>query len=173
MLADPLDLRDEVRLEIGERLERQVDDRAGRLRELRAHIGVVERQHTAAGVLDDDDLPGPEEVLADDQRADGVVGGEAAGVADDVRLAGSEAEDLLDGEARVHAGDDGEPARRLSRPPRPVERRGVGGVLREGAFGLGRRHKGLGGVWTGGVGHRPESGRPALPGATGWGAWLS
>jgi hypothetical protein len=35
-------------------------------------------------VLDDDDLLGSEEVLADDDRADRVVGRQAASVADDV-----------------------------------------------------------------------------------------
>ena len=42
-----------------------------------------------AGVADDDDLVGPEQLLADDQRTDDVVRGEAAGVADDVGVARS------------------------------------------------------------------------------------
>ena len=43
------------------------------------------------GVADDEDLVGPEQLLADDERADRVVGGEAAGVADDVGVAGPQA----------------------------------------------------------------------------------
>ena len=71
----------------------------------------------------------PSSVLADDQRADDVVGGEAAGVADDVGVAGPQAERLLDVEPRVHAGDDRETAERRGRQRRPVERLGVALVL--------------------------------------------
>ena len=53
------------------------------------HVGVVEREHPAAGVLDDDHLLGAEELLADDQRADRVVGREPARVPDDVGIAGT------------------------------------------------------------------------------------
>jgi hypothetical protein len=40
--------------------------------------------------------------------AQGVFGGDAAGVANDVGVASLEAEKLLDGKARVHAGEDGQ-----------------------------------------------------------------
>ena len=72
------------------------------------HVGVLEREHPAAGVLDDDHLLGPEELLADDERADRVIGREAAGVPDDVRIAGPQGEHVLDRQARVHAGKHGE-----------------------------------------------------------------
>ena len=97
----------------------EVDVAAGLLDQRRDDGGVLEREHPAAGVLDDDDLLGAEEVLADDQRADRVVGREAAGVADDVGVAAAQAEDVLDRQPRVHAGEDGElPAGREREPER-------------------------------------------------------
>ena len=59
-------------------------------------------------MLDDDDLVRAEQLLAHDQRADHVVGHEPAGVADDVGVAGPQAEGLLDVEPGVHAGHDRE-----------------------------------------------------------------
>ena len=56
---------------------------------------VVEGQHAATRVLDDDDLVGPEQLLADDERADRVVGRKTTGVADDVSISGAKAEDVL------------------------------------------------------------------------------
>ncbi|MEY2754319.1 MAG: ATP-dependent Clp protease proteolytic subunit [Actinomycetota bacterium] len=60
----------------------------------------------AVGVVDEDDLAGPEEALGEHQRADHVVGDHPAGVADDVGVAVGEAEHLEDVHAAVHAGDD-------------------------------------------------------------------
>jgi hypothetical protein len=54
-------------------------------------------------VVDEDDLVGAEQPLRDDQRANCVVGGDAAGVADDVRLALLEAEYVVDVQAGIHA----------------------------------------------------------------------
>ena len=55
----------------------------------------------------------PKQLVGDDQRADRVVAGAAAGVADDVGVALGEAGVLGRVEAGVHAGEDGEmPARR-------------------------------------------------------------
>src|SRR5438552_12681765 len=68
------------------------------------HIVVLEGEHAAVGVVDQDDLVGPQQALGDDQRSNGVVGGDAAGVADDVRVALDESEDLVHVEAGVHAG---------------------------------------------------------------------
>ena len=55
---------------------------------------VREGQHAAVRVVDEDDLLGAQQALGDRQRADLVVGDDAAGVADDVRVA------LLAGRAR-------------------------------------------------------------------------
>ncbi len=68
--------------------------------------------------------------MRDDQVADRVVGRHAAGVADDVRVAGLQAEQVLDVEPRVHARDDRDPPRRREREIGLVERLGIGaGVL--------------------------------------------
>jgi hypothetical protein len=59
-----------------------------------------------------------------------VVGDDAAGVADDVRLAVAEAQHAVDVEPGVHAGDDGDVAGRRPGQPAPGERCGerlVGG----------------------------------------------
>ncbi|MFZ3212065.1 MAG: hypothetical protein WA188_11175, partial [Terriglobales bacterium] len=40
-------------------------------------------------------------VMGDEQRTQGILGGDPAGVADDVGIPGLEPEELLDGEARV------------------------------------------------------------------------
>ena len=75
--------------------------------------------------MQEDDLACAEVALRDAQRAGDVVGDHPAGVADDVRLAVPQAEHLEDVHARVHAGDDRQPASRLRpagarrrRPPR-------------------------------------------------------
>jgi len=85
-------------------------------------------------VIDNDELLSAEQVMGDDQRAEGVFGGDASGVADDVGVAGFEAEELFDGEAGVHAGEHGDVLRR---------RQG------ERAAEVGRQHapeRGLGGL---------------------------
>jgi hypothetical protein len=53
--------------------------------------------------VDQHDLAGAEEPLADRQRADRVVGDGAAGVTDDVRVALCQPEQLRDVHASVHA----------------------------------------------------------------------
>ena len=116
--------------------------------------GVLEGEHPAARVLDDDHLLGAEQLLADDQRADRVVGGEAAGVADDVRVAASAGR----GRPRPSGGRPCRPGRRAGGPggsgsAGSIELGRVARVLgeRAGVFGcrrLGRRggldgHRGL------------------------------
>src|SRR6185312_8391608 len=51
------------------------------------HDLVREELHAAVGVVDDEPLLRTEELVGDDDRADGVVAGAAAGVADDVGIA--------------------------------------------------------------------------------------
>ncbi len=76
---------------------------------------VGEGQHAAPCVVDQDELVGVEQVVRDDQAADRVVADHAAGVADDVRISGLQAEQALDVQARVHAGHDGHSLGRLDR----------------------------------------------------------
>jgi len=73
---------------------------------------VVEEHHAADGVVDHEKLFGAEELVADDERPDGVVEGAAAGVAYDVSVAFGEAGISGGFEASVHAGENGETARR-------------------------------------------------------------
>ena len=92
-----------------------VRTQCGRLQaagEQAAHHVVGEELHAAVGVMDDEPLAGAEELVGDHQRADRVVARPAAGVADDVRVALAQPGVLRRVEPRVHAGEDGELARR-------------------------------------------------------------
>ena len=60
------------------------------------------------GVVDEDDLPGAEQALAEDEGPDDVVGDHPTRVPDDVRVAVCEPEHLEDVHAAVHTGHDGE-----------------------------------------------------------------
>jgi hypothetical protein len=71
-------------------------------------VATSKGQHPAVGVVDEDDLAGAQQALGDRERADLVVGDDAAGVADDVRLALVQAEDAVDVEPGVHARDHGD-----------------------------------------------------------------
>ena len=64
-------------------------------------------QQAAIRVVDDDELLRVEQVMRDDQGTQGVVGGNAARVADHVGIAGTQAEAMLKQDARVHAGQNG------------------------------------------------------------------
>ena len=99
---------------------------------------VLEGEHPAAGVLDDDDLFRAEEVLADHERADGVVGGKATGVPDDVRVAGPKTEHILDRQPGIHAGKDRQASARRQRKDGAVELGGVSSVLGQGSIELRR-----------------------------------
>lgn len=77
-----------VRLEFVEGMEGQIDASAGPCREVTTNLIVPEGEHAAAGVLDDDDLLGAEELLDDDERAGRIVSGQTTGAADDVGIAG-------------------------------------------------------------------------------------
>src|SRR6267378_2151006 len=76
-----------------------------------AHDIVGEEFHAAIGMVNDEKFAGAEKFIADDQRANGIVAGPAAGVADNVGIAFGEAGVLGGIEARVHAGEDGKAAR--------------------------------------------------------------
>src|SRR6266850_7969013 len=72
----------------------------------------VEEFHAAIGMVNDEKFARAEKFIADDQGANGIVAGPAAGVADNVGIAFGEAGVLGGIEARVHTGEDGEAARR-------------------------------------------------------------
>jgi len=77
------------------------------VRELRTQLVFIYLQQTAIGVIDDDELLRVEQVMRHDQRADGIVGSDAAGVADHVRVSGTESEAVFEEDAGVHAGEHG------------------------------------------------------------------
>ena len=58
-------------------------------------------------MVDEDDLTGVEQVVRDDERANRVLSHNAAGVSDDVGLACSKAEKILDVNAGIHARHNG------------------------------------------------------------------
>jgi len=64
------------RLEVREGVEVEVDIGAGRFDELAADLVCAKAEHAALRMPDDDDLLGTEQVLADDQRTDHVLGHE-------------------------------------------------------------------------------------------------
>ena len=76
------------------------------------HPFVVEELHAAVRVVDDEPLLRAEQLVRDHQRADRIVAGAAAGVADHVRVSLAQARVLGGIEPRVHAGEDREPAGR-------------------------------------------------------------
>ncbi len=90
---------------------------------------VVEQLHAAIAVMDDEPLIGAEQLVRDDQRADGVVAGAPAGVADHMRVAFRKPSIFGRIEPRVHAGQDREfTARRQGQLALFAEIRGVAGV---------------------------------------------
>src|SRR5882724_8194834 len=76
-----------------------------------AHDIAGKEFHAAIGMVNDEEFAGAKKFIADDQRADGVVAGPAAGVADNMGIAFGEAGELGGIEERVHASENGEAAR--------------------------------------------------------------
>jgi transposase len=108
MGSDAIDLGTEVIFQIAERMKGEIDVLPGLLDEVPMDGIVLERQHPAAGVFDDDDLLRSEKLLADDERTDRVVRREAAGIPDDVSVPRAQAEDILHRQASIHARQDRE-----------------------------------------------------------------
>jgi hypothetical protein len=106
MRIDAGDLLADVGLEIREGVEMRGRNgcAAGFFLEGMQQVMIFEGQHAAIGVVDNDEFLGAEQMMGNDERAQSVFAGDATGVADDVGFADFEPEDLLDGEARVHAG---------------------------------------------------------------------
>ena len=91
-------------------------------------------EHAAIRVMDHDDLARAEQLLGDDQRAEGVTG-EAPGIADDVRIAFLEAKRPRGNESGVHAGDDRDLPRGRQRQFALGEAGGIAGVRGNEFFG--------------------------------------
>jgi len=77
-----------------------------------AHNVVGEEFHAAIGVMDDEKFLSAEQLVADDEGADGVITGTAARVADHVGVAFREPREFCGVEAGVHTSEDGEAAGR-------------------------------------------------------------
>src|SRR5207253_2400289 len=106
-LHQTTDLLAQICLEVPKREQAElVGERARPFGDLPADRFVFKGQHSAAGVLDDRELVRPEQMCRDHERSNRVVGCEPAGVPDDVRVAGADADDFLDRESCVHACDD-------------------------------------------------------------------
>ena len=100
---------------------REAAERVGRLgprlrEDTRPQRGLVGPVKTAIGMVHEHDLARLEQPLREHERAQHVVGREATGVPQNVRLAPAEAEDGADVDARIHAGHDRDPHRRDGRP---------------------------------------------------------
>ena len=102
------------------------------------HVGVVEGEHPAAGVLDDDHLFGPEELLTDHERTDRVVGREPARVPDDVGITGAQREHVLHRQPCIHAREHGELSPGRERKGGAIELVRVALVLGQGSLVFGR-----------------------------------
>src|SRR4051812_36729007 len=105
----------DVVVDVGERPRRPWRPAPGRLLDQVGEADVVGRLETALGVVHQDDLAGPEQVLGDGQRPDGVLGDHATGVADDVGVTDLEPQQAEQRHPGVHAGDHGHSPRRADR----------------------------------------------------------
>src|SRR5215212_1015125 len=121
LLLEDLDLLPDYRVEIAETTEGHLGLEPGGLGDAAPQCIIIRAVEPAPRVRDHDDLPRAEELLADDERADRVLGCEPAGVSDDVGLADAEPERVLDIDPRVHARQDREARQRRGREPGPVE----------------------------------------------------
>jgi hypothetical protein len=125
---DPRDRLPDVVVQVPEGLGRPRRLDAGLLLDAGLELVVGEREHAAVGVVDEDDLACAQQPLADGQRADLVLGHHPARVPDHVRLPVGQAEDLVDVEPGVHAGDHRDPAR-WRQGQRALKRVGVSPVV--------------------------------------------
>jgi len=82
-------------------------DSAHFLSQFRAELVFIYSQQAAIRVIDDDELLRVEQVMRHDERANCIVSGDAAGIADHVRIAGTQAEAVLEENAGVHASEHG------------------------------------------------------------------
>jgi hypothetical protein len=99
------------------------------LLDLCLQLVVGRREHSAIRVVDQDDLAGAQKTLRDSQGSDLVVGYDASGVANHVRVTLLKPQHTVDVQARVHAGDHGHTLSRGQREVALVERLGVSLVV--------------------------------------------
>jgi len=104
-----------IRLQIIEGIEvrRLACDRAHLIGQVRSQLVLLHVEQPAVGVVDDDELLRVEQVVRHNQRPQRVFRGNAAGVADHVRVSGVQTQAALEENARVHAGQHGHAAARL------------------------------------------------------------
>ena len=129
--ADAQDRLAHVGVDVGEGLDRERRRDPGRLLQLGAEAVVGDLLHAAVGVVDQHHLARAQPPLRDRQRADHVVGDDAAGVAQHVRLAVAQPERGEDVEPRVHAGDDRQLPARLHVEVPVGQELGEGAVVRQ------------------------------------------
>ena len=108
---------------------------AGRLADARPQSLLGRAVQSAPGVTDDDDLLGPQELLAHDQRAHHILGRERTRVPDDVRVADAQPKGVLDLDPGIHAGDDRERGQGRRGQPAAIEDLGEAFVLHEACAG--------------------------------------
>src|ERR1700677_1165500 len=108
MRANFRNLAPEIGLQVRKSMEmaRSVSHRTGFLLEPGEQILVLEGQHPAVSVLDDEPFVSAKQVVRNQQRADHVIGHDAASVADNVGVASLETGEVFDRKPRVHAGND-------------------------------------------------------------------
>src|SRR5579862_7744152 len=124
-LLDPSDRLADVLFEIVKRLGRPLGLDAGLVLDLPSELVVAEGQHPAVGVVDKHDLLGAKKTLRDRERADLVVGDDAARVTDHVGVALLEPEQPIRVQPSVHAGQHRHPLSRRQRQFATVEARRV------------------------------------------------
>jgi len=109
MRAEFLELVADVFIDVFEGVEEGRGDcrRASTVLDAGTQFFLGGMHQAAIGVIDDHELLGIEKIVGDEEGAEGIVCDDATGVSDDVGVAGLQAEGA-DGEARVHAGKDGQ-----------------------------------------------------------------
>jgi hypothetical protein len=112
-----LNLPTDVFFEVIESIEmgRLAGNRSRLLGQLRTEFVLFHLQQAAVGVVDDNELLRVEQMVRNNQRADGIVCSYAAGIADHVGIAGAQAETMLEQDAGIHAGKHGGVAPRTDR----------------------------------------------------------
>jgi tRNA modification GTPase len=105
--------------------------------QLVAQSFVLEGQHSAVGVVDDDELLRAQEVMRNDERPQRILCRDPACVTDNVCLARLESTNLFDRDSGVHTSQDGELARRRHREMAEFEIAGVGFISKQHFIGDG------------------------------------